>query len=178
DEDGRLAVDFTLDEGQRTESLAEVKARQAGEMALAQRTALQTAKQIARLSQQKGTLHDRLNHTDSSMERDLASREEERRAIEERAAEVQNLSRYAANSGYAPEITWISEGAMAMVNAVISADRRYVRITPTPMFQQIKKVDTFNYASGSSTSSDSTSSNSGTGYNSSSSGGGYNSSSY
>ena len=190
DEDGRLAVDFTLDEGRRTESLAVVKARQAGEMALAQRTALQTAKQIAGLAEQKNVLHDRLNHTDSSLERDLASREEEQKAIDaaqQRAAEVQNLSRYAANSGYAPKISWFSEGAKANVNAVISADRRYVRITPIPMFLQIKKVDTFNFATGSSTSSSNNNSGNnnssgmtggGGGYNSSSGGGGYNSNSY
>jgi hypothetical protein len=32
--------------------------------------------------------------------------------------------------------------------AVISADRRYVRVSPTPFFSQITEVNTFNYVSG------------------------------
>ena len=34
--------------------------------------------------------------------------------------------------------------------AVVSSDRRYVRITPQPLFYSVTKVNTFNYASGSS----------------------------
>ncbi len=187
DEDGRLAVDFSLDQGSRTESLAEVKAMQAGELAVAERTAQRTQQQLARLSQQKSTLKDQLAQTDSTAERELAERKNAEGAAL-RAANLQNLSRYAAQSGYRPEITWVPEGASLYTNAVISADRRYVRVTPSPMFQQIKSVSTFNYSTGdSNSSSNSNSSNSGnssfgnsggSGYNSSGNSGGYNSSSY
>ena len=36
--------------------------------------------------------------------------------------------------GYQPVIIWLPEGAMMGVTAVVSADRRYVRITPMPIF--------------------------------------------
>jgi hypothetical protein len=55
--------------------------------------------------------------------------------------------------GYEPQIMWIGEGAMCMVTAVISADRRYVRIAPAPNFQQIGQVNTFNTTTGASGSS-------------------------
>jgi hypothetical protein len=50
--------------------------------------------------------------------------------------------------GYRPEITTLPEGANMTATAVISADRRYVRITPTPIFSQIGEVNTFNFATG------------------------------
>ncbi len=50
--------------------------------------------------------------------------------------------------GFRPEITVIPEGAMMMTNAVISSDRRYVRVTPTPFFSQIGEVNTFNFVTG------------------------------
>jgi tetratricopeptide (TPR) repeat protein len=55
--------------------------------------------------------------------------------------------------GYQPVIQWIMEGAQLGVAAVISADRRYVRIGVYPVFQAISKVNTFNYALGTSGSS-------------------------
>ncbi|MEN6452366.1 MAG: hypothetical protein ABFC96_17900, partial [Thermoguttaceae bacterium] len=51
--------------------------------------------------------------------------------------------------GYQPVITILPEGASMSALAVVSADRRYVRITAAPMFSGIAKVDTFNMASGS-----------------------------
>ncbi|MEX1223399.1 MAG: hypothetical protein WEA31_02515, partial [Pirellulales bacterium] len=45
--------------------------------------------------------------------------------------------------GYRPELTILPEGATLDVTAVISADRRYVRITPRPVFSQIGDVSTF-----------------------------------
>jgi hypothetical protein len=53
--------------------------------------------------------------------------------------------------GYQPVITWVPEGAMMFANAVISADRRYVRISPMPNFQGIAEVNVFNMATGSNT---------------------------
>jgi hypothetical protein len=50
--------------------------------------------------------------------------------------------------GYRPIITPLSSGATLFTNAVISADRRYVRISPSPQFTQITEVNTFNFVSG------------------------------
>jgi hypothetical protein len=50
--------------------------------------------------------------------------------------------------GYRPVITTLPEGTNFMASAVISADRRYVRITSTPFFSLIGDVSTFNFATG------------------------------
>ncbi|MFG0253995.1 MAG: hypothetical protein ACF787_02680 [Rhodopirellula sp. JB053] len=50
--------------------------------------------------------------------------------------------------GYRPEITTIPEGASMLALAIISADRRYVRISPAPQFIQIADVTTFNFVTG------------------------------
>ena len=47
--------------------------------------------------------------------------------------------------GYRPVITLLPEGASFMSSAVISADRRYVRVTPMPFFSLIGEVSTFTY---------------------------------
>jgi len=52
--------------------------------------------------------------------------------------------------GFRPEITTLPEGANMMAMAIISADRRYVRISPAPMFSQIGDVNTFNFVDGES----------------------------
>ncbi|QDS95253.1 hypothetical protein FF011L_40460 [Roseimaritima multifibrata] len=52
--------------------------------------------------------------------------------------------------GFEPEIEVLPEGASMTAIAIISADRRYVRITPTPTFSQIGNVSTFNFVSGDS----------------------------
>src|SRR5439155_17499967 len=50
--------------------------------------------------------------------------------------------------GYRPIIQNFPTGANFNTNAVISADRRYVRVSPTPFFSQITEVNTFNFVSG------------------------------
>jgi uncharacterized membrane protein YgcG len=50
--------------------------------------------------------------------------------------------------GYRPQITVLPEGAQFLANAVISADRRYVRVSPSPSFTLIAEVYTFNFVSG------------------------------
>ncbi len=50
--------------------------------------------------------------------------------------------------GFQPQITTLQEGAMLFTLAIISADRRYVRISPAPAFQQIGDVTTFNFVTG------------------------------
>src|SRR5690606_13882962 len=52
--------------------------------------------------------------------------------------------------GFQPVIETLPEGASMMALAVISGDRRYVQISPAPMFSQIGDVNTFNFVDGSS----------------------------
>ena len=52
--------------------------------------------------------------------------------------------------GYQPVITSLPKGAIMTTSAVISADRRYVRVSPTPFFSGISEVNTFNYVTGAS----------------------------
>ncbi|MBC7354283.1 MAG: hypothetical protein H5U08_18155, partial [Thermogutta sp.] len=52
--------------------------------------------------------------------------------------------------GYAPQITVIPEGSMLTAAATISADRRYVRVNPYPVFQGIGEVNIFNFVTGES----------------------------
>jgi general secretion pathway protein D len=56
-----------------------------------------------------------------------------------------------------PVIVVLNEGTMMTIQAVVSEDRRYVRMTIVPFFTQIGNVDTFTFeGSSSSTSSSST----------------------
>jgi hypothetical protein len=50
--------------------------------------------------------------------------------------------------GYQPVIITLPEGANMSATAVISADRRYVRISPSPIFSGIAEVNVFNTATG------------------------------
>ncbi len=51
--------------------------------------------------------------------------------------------------GYQPVIAVLPEGARMYATAVISADRRYVRVTSTPNFSGIGEVNTFSTSTGS-----------------------------
>ncbi len=51
-------------------------------------------------------------------------------------------------SGYQPVITTLPEGTNMIATAVVSADRRYVRISVVPLFSSIGDVETFNFATG------------------------------
>ena len=50
--------------------------------------------------------------------------------------------------GYQPQIITLPTGTNLMAQAVVSADRRYVRITSVPMFSYIANVRIFNYVTG------------------------------
>ena len=53
--------------------------------------------------------------------------------------------------GFQPQITQLPAGAGlsgAGALAVVSADRRYVRVSPIPFFSQIGEVNTFNFGGG------------------------------
>lgn len=49
--------------------------------------------------------------------------------------------------GYQPQITQVQEGVGMSVQAVISADRRYVRLAVTPFFSTIREVTSFTFVS-------------------------------
>jgi hypothetical protein len=51
-------------------------------------------------------------------------------------------------AGYQPVITTLPEGTNMIATAVVSADRRYVRISVVPLFSSIGDVETFNFATG------------------------------
>jgi len=53
--------------------------------------------------------------------------------------------------GYQPVIITLPEGANLAATAVVSADRRYVRITVVPLFSGVSEVNVFNTASGENT---------------------------
>jgi tetratricopeptide (TPR) repeat protein len=50
--------------------------------------------------------------------------------------------------GYQPVITTLPEGTNLQAQAVVSADRRYVRITATPLFSGVGQVTQFNFSGG------------------------------
>ena len=53
--------------------------------------------------------------------------------------------------GYQPVIITLPEGANMAATAVVSADRRYVRITVVPLFSGVSEVNVFNSATGANT---------------------------
>ncbi len=55
--------------------------------------------------------------------------------------------------GYQPVIISLPSGTRLSVSGVVSADRRYVRITPSPFFSGVGSVTTFNIQSGTTGSS-------------------------
>ncbi len=55
--------------------------------------------------------------------------------------------------GYQPVITTLPSGTRLMANGVVSADRRYVRVSPMPMFSGVSNVTTYNLISGTTGSS-------------------------
>ncbi|GIX05467.1 MAG: hypothetical protein KatS3mg114_1336 [Planctomycetaceae bacterium] len=50
--------------------------------------------------------------------------------------------------GYQPVVTFVPSGVSASAQAVISADRRFVRLTLQPMFREVVDVFTFSFFSG------------------------------
>ncbi len=64
------------------------------------------------------------------------------------AAQALLNSRFRTAVGFRPVVTPLPEGTTLSASAVISADRRYVRITPSPLFSGVTDVFTFNFATG------------------------------
>jgi hypothetical protein len=127
DENGKALVLFNLDSGRRNEPLEE---RQ-----IATITNRQHQIDRAILGQMLGQFDNAEASAAYNASRGLPS-----------FAELARLRRGAV--GYRPVITTIPEGAFMSVTAVVSADRRYVRVTPIPQFTQIVSVSTFNFVTG------------------------------
>jgi tetratricopeptide (TPR) repeat protein len=70
------------------------------------------------------------------------------RSKKEAARDGRLTVRSRTRPGYRPVITTLPQGSNMTATAVISADRRYVRVTPTPLFSVIGPVSTFNFSSG------------------------------
>jgi hypothetical protein len=60
----------------------------------------------------------------------------------------ENPGYYAPAVGYIPVITWLPEGVSLTTQAVVSPDRRHVRLSVVPFFSTIGPVYTFNYMTG------------------------------
>jgi len=56
--------------------------------------------------------------------------------------------RYGRGIGYMPIVTTLPQGATLNASAVVSPDRRYVRMNLQPFFSSIPRVDTFNTHTG------------------------------
>jgi hypothetical protein len=124
--DDDAAVLFTLENGRRAEGLELVQ--------LAAAVGRQTAAQNAVLAQQLGSLADpglvpdRSNVNPINLRRALA------------------FARGGGQVGFMPQIVVLPEGTQFFGTAVVSADRRYVRITALPNFSSIGNVTTFTFA--------------------------------
>jgi hypothetical protein len=76
-------------------------------------------------------------------------RVDEEKTIEARRERAMSPARAGGRSvGYAPVITWLPEGTSLGASAVVSPDRRYVRMSLQPFFSHIPRVDTFNFYTG------------------------------
>jgi hypothetical protein len=49
---------------------------------------------------------------------------------------------------YVPQVTWVPSGMSLGANAVVSPDRRHVRMSLSPSFFSIPRVDTYNLQTG------------------------------
>jgi hypothetical protein len=128
--DDALMVNFQLDEGRRDKALDEQLVRKSIEKQVAVNQAI--------LAQSLET-----NSNDKLAEQLAASRL--------LAAQGLLNSQFRSAVGFRPVVTPLPEGTTLTASAVISADRRYVRVTPTPLFSGVTDVFTFNFATGTQT---------------------------
>ena len=124
---------------------------------------LRDKKQIIQLNAQLDNLDDRqvdmaavrlLEQLDTRRSRDAMSRAvkdlaraRETRDALRRMAAARHVAT-ASSAGFFPVITILPEGASLTASAVVSPDRRSVRITVNPFFSSIGPVDTFNFFTG------------------------------
>ena len=63
---------------------------------------------------------------------------------------LQNRRGRSGSAGFRPIVTWLPTGTNLTASAIVSPDRRYVRMSLAPFFSSIPRVDTFNYRTGQS----------------------------
>lgn len=106
--------------------------------------------QIVRLTLENGRRQEVADVTPASR----GSRIPPRRTLVQMVGQLDSESKRAANEfglsrdrsvGFQPVITTLSEGVTLQALAVISGDRRYVRITAVPVFSNITDVFTFSF---------------------------------
>jgi len=121
-------VRFALEGGRRTEALSQQQIANAvkGQIALSRAILTQ---QLASASSRKSLRSLSANRSD-----------------QQRIANDPNLANNAV--GFQPVIIWLPAGTNFAAHAVISADRRYVRVTSLPFFSSIPSVRTFNFQGG------------------------------
>lgn len=142
--DGESVVKFDLSDGRRKESVREAQIINAAVAAVG------IGQQQAILAQQLAALND------PQQGEALAGAQQS--ASSAAAAEAQPINPLAfwPNSlhgavGYMPVIITLPEGTNFIASGVVSADRRYVRITCMPIFSAISQVHTFSIATGATT---------------------------
>ena len=129
DENGAI-VAFNLDEGRRNESLADEQ--------IANDITNQLAVNRTILAQQIDAISD----SDVFLSQAASSRLRQ-------PSTIGNLPVFSRSAvGYQPQITVLPIGVTMQANAVVSADRRYVRITCVPFFSHIKGVVQYNIQTG------------------------------
>jgi hypothetical protein len=85
-----------------------------------------------------------LDQTIASYQQQLAYRQR----LLQQQWQLQNRQRLIQQNGFRPIVTWLPTGTNLSARAVVSADRRYVRMSLAPFFSSIPRVDTFNYTTG------------------------------
>lgn len=96
---------------------------------------------VARLLEQLDKRRGQQNLSRAQAE--LARAKEVRDALRRRAAATRR-----APAGFFPVITVLPQGASLTASAVVSPDRRHVRVNVNPFFSSIGPVDTFNFYTG------------------------------
>ncbi len=119
-------VVFDLPRGRRQEALAEHQLANAAQSQLAVNQAI---------------VIQQINETANSSQGANASLGAARR-------DLFGLPAFNQAVGYQPVITVLPSGTQLQASGVVSADRRYVRVTPVPMFSGVASVTTFNLVSG------------------------------
>ncbi len=139
--EGESLVKFDLNEGRRKESIRETQIANAAVAVIGQH------RQNAILAQQMAQLND------PNAANALAAAQQN--AASAAAAQAQQLNPLAlfpnafrGAVGYQPIIITLPEGTNMSATGVVSADRRYVRITCVPVFSAISEVHTFSIDSG------------------------------
>ncbi|WP_186767784.1 vWA domain-containing protein [Blastopirellula retiformator] len=125
--DSAAIVNFTLNEGRRTDNLEENQVQVAAK---------------AHVEMGRAVLAQALNNYSDSYT------SESYQTARQEMANNRPFIRNRSAVGFRPEITVLPEGVQFQAFAVISADRRYVRFTGFPSFTQIGNVTTFNIGNG------------------------------